>query len=264
MLSGAYYVVGDIHDFNHAPRAAISAYRRSLRFDPSEAAAWREIGGMLEWMGHHTRARTALRRALVLAPDDEYAQSDLRYLEQDGADAVFREGDPVWEVDELLARGRLDHAWTSARRFRGVRGLLCAARVLGARGDDGAVLRVWDRIVRSRSPVELSSGDWFFLPETVFEAREFWSGLWKLGRRLKAGVFVSSDTLIHALPRARAEHRSLKDGTTHQRLMIRYNLARTCDDIASLRRLLRGYPTWKEPREVLKRLEAQNSRSERR
>jgi hypothetical protein len=46
--------------------------------------------------------------------------------------------------------------------------------------------------------------------------------------------------------------------------MIRYNLAKTRDDIASLRRLLRGYPTWKEPREVLKRLEAQNSRSKRR
>jgi tetratricopeptide (TPR) repeat protein len=260
LLSGAYYVVGDIHDFNHAPRAAISAYRRSLRFDPSEAAAWREIGGMLEWMGHHNRARTALRRALALAPDDEYAQSDLRYLDQAGADARFREGDPVWEVDELLARGRLDDAWTSAHGVRGVHGLLCAARVLGARGHDGAVLRVWDRIVRSRSPVELSSGDWFFLPETVFEAPEFWCGLWKLGRRLKAGVFVSSDTLIHALPKARAGHRSLKDGTTYQRLMIRYNLARTRDDIASLRRLLRGYPTWKEPREVLKRLEARRSK----
>lgn len=70
LLSGAYYVVGDIHDFNGAPRAAISAYRRSLRFDPSEAAAWREIGGMLDRMGHRTRAaasggaKVALRAAM--------------------------------------------------------------------------------------------------------------------------------------------------------------------------------------------------------
>jgi tetratricopeptide (TPR) repeat protein len=214
LLSGAYYVVGDMHDFNGAPRAAISAYRRSLRFDPSEAAAWREIGGMLDRMGHRNRARNAVRRALALAPDDECAKSDLQYLEPDGADALFIEGDPVWEADELLARGRVEDAWTSARGVRGVRGLLCAARVLGARGDDGAVLRVWDRIVRSGSPVELSSGDWFFLPETVFEAPAFWSGLWKLGGRLKAGVFVSSDTLIHALPRAPAGRRSMRNGAS--------------------------------------------------
>jgi hypothetical protein len=58
-LSGAYYVVGDIHDFNHAPRAAIAAYRKSLRFAPEQAAAWREIGGMLGHMGDHARARRA-------------------------------------------------------------------------------------------------------------------------------------------------------------------------------------------------------------
>jgi tetratricopeptide (TPR) repeat protein len=264
LLSGAYYVVGDIHDFNGAPRAAISAYRRSLRFDPGEAAAWREIGGMLDRMGYRTRARSAVRRALALAPDDEYAKSDLQHLEPENADALFREGDPVWEADEMLARGRVEDAWPAVDGVRGVRGMLCAARVLGARGDDGAVLRVWARIVRSGSPVELSSADWFFLPETVFESPTFWSGLWHLGARLKAGVFVSSDTLIQAFARAPTGRRSLKDGVTQQRLMIRYNLARTRDDVPSLCSLLRRYPTWKEPREVLQRLEAQRSRSERR
>jgi hypothetical protein len=36
--------------------------------------------------------------------------------------------------------------------------------------------------------------------------------------------------------------------------MIRYNLARTHDDVPSLRALLQQYPTWKEPREALQRL----------
>jgi tetratricopeptide (TPR) repeat protein len=264
LLSGAYYVVGDIHDFNGAPRAAVAAYRKSLRFDKNEAAAWREIGSMLERMGLRPRARSALRRAVALDPNDGYAKTDLAYLGKDNAGALFREGDPVWEADELLARGRVDDAWTVARHTRGVRGLLCAARILGARGDDVAVLRVWDRILRSGAAVELSSGDWFFLPEVVFDAQAFWSALWKLRGRLQVSVFVSSDTLIHARSKASARRRTSNDGASLQRLMIRYNLARTREDARSLRALLHTYPTWREPRDCLKRLEALRSRSRQR
>jgi hypothetical protein len=116
-------------------------------------------------------------------------------------------------------------------------------------------MRTWDGIVRSRALVELTYGDWFFLPEAVFEAPAFWSALWRLGGRLKACVFVTSDTLLYALPKARPRLIS-SDGSAkrHQRLMIRYNLARTRDDVAALRALLQRFPTWKEPRDMVARL----------
>jgi hypothetical protein len=105
------------------------------------------------------------------------------------------------------------------------------------------------------APVDLAYGDWFFLPEAVFEAPAFWSALWRLGRRLKACVFVISDTLSYARPKARSRALSSSGSAKHhQRLMIRYNLARTRDDVASLRALLQRYPTWKEPRDMVARL----------
>jgi tetratricopeptide (TPR) repeat protein len=255
-LSGAYYVVGDIHDFNHARRAAIAAYRRSLRFDPGQAAAWREIGGMLRDPGHHARARGALRRALALDPQDACAQSDLAYLDQlQGSAPLFRQGDRVWEADELLARGKRDAAGKLVREARGPRGLLCAARILGAGGDSEGVMRTWDRIVRARGPVDLRYGDWFFLPEAVFDAPAFWSALWKLGGRLKSCVFVTSDTLWYARPKTRSRGLpSAESAKRYQRLMIRYNLARTRDDVPCLRALIQRYPTWKEPRDMVARL----------
>jgi tetratricopeptide (TPR) repeat protein len=258
-LSGAYYVLGDIHDFNHAPRAAIVAYRKSLRLDPRQAAAWREIGGMLRDMGHRAGARGALRRAVALDPEDAHAKSDLAYLDQlQGSASLFRQGDHVWEADELLARGKRDDAWKLVRGARGPRGLLCAARILGACGDSEGVMGTWDRIVRARGPVDLRYGDWFFLPRAVFEAPAFWSALWKLGGRLETCVFVTSGTLWYARPkRPKARSRAMSSGDSvkgYQRLMIRYNLARTRGDVGSLRALLQRYPTWKEPRDVLARL----------
>lgn len=110
-------------------------------------------------------------------------------------------------------------------------------------------------IVRARGAVDLGYGDWFFLPQAVFEAPAFWSALWKLGGRLKSCVFVTSDTLWYARPKTPPRVLpSAESAKGYQRLMIRYNLARTRDDVASLRALVQRYPTWKEPRDVLARL----------
>ncbi len=41
-LSDAYYVLGDIHDFNGAPKAAIKSYQKSIELSPS-SGSWREL-----------------------------------------------------------------------------------------------------------------------------------------------------------------------------------------------------------------------------
>ncbi len=249
-LSQACYVVRDVHDWNGAPRAAIAAYRRSLRHDPRQAASWREIGSMQDRMGDGRHARMALRRALALDPEDQCARDDLTTLNEHGATRVYDETDPVWTADELLARGHAQQESNVVSRVRGVRGLLCAARVHGARGDGAAVLRTWDRIARSHGSVELSYGDWFFLPSATFDEPAFWSALWSLGGRLSECVFVRSETLSDARSKERLPGRRSSRSRGTQRLMIRYHLARTRADASSLRRLLSLYPTWKEPRDL--------------
>ena len=69
-LGSAYYIVGDIHDFNHAPREALAAYRTSLRWWPDHGAAWREIGNMQQQVGQLDAARASLRKSLRLDPTE--------------------------------------------------------------------------------------------------------------------------------------------------------------------------------------------------
>ncbi|MDP2865075.1 MAG: hypothetical protein Q8O90_02410, partial [Elusimicrobiota bacterium] len=56
LISEAYYINGDIHDFNDAPQAAIRSYRRCLELDPKAGGAWREMGGMYGCLGHSKEA----------------------------------------------------------------------------------------------------------------------------------------------------------------------------------------------------------------
>ena len=59
LLADGYYCLGDVHHFNGVPRAAAKAYRRSARFDPSQGAAFRELGGMLASTGQRAGALAA-------------------------------------------------------------------------------------------------------------------------------------------------------------------------------------------------------------
>ena len=63
-----YYVLGDVHDINEAPLAAIRAYRCSARLWPVNGAAWREIGNMHEEMGENEKALRMLRKAVPAHP----------------------------------------------------------------------------------------------------------------------------------------------------------------------------------------------------
>lgn len=109
-LADAYYVLGDIHDLNDAPKAAIKAYSKSIALYPS-SGAWREIGGMHTNMGNIPEAIKCIETALSIDPEDEDALSDLEYIKDDSFDSqLFIVGDIFWDVRELLAKNALDDA----------------------------------------------------------------------------------------------------------------------------------------------------------
>lgn len=187
LAADAFYTLGDLHDFNGAPLAAIEAYRRCVTIDPQAGGAWRELGNMLANVGQTAEARRALRRALRCDPSDSYARDDLEALKD--ALPLYRPGDACWEANELLARHQPEAALTRLRRLSSVRARLVRLRALRALGQEERALQGWQELAKSRGPIALDWGDWFFLPPRLYESSAFWSSLDALADRLVPDVF---------------------------------------------------------------------------
>lgn len=191
LAADALYTLGDLHDLNGAPLAAIEAYRRCLRLEPRAGGAWRELGNMLANVGKTAEARRALRRALRCDPSDTYARDDLEGLKDTGP--LFRETDACWEANELLARREPEEALNRLRRLRSVRARLVRLRALGALGQEEQALRGWQELAKSRGRIELDWADWFFLPPGLYESAAFWKALDAVSDRLLPGVFPTAE-----------------------------------------------------------------------
>jgi hypothetical protein len=187
LAADALYTLGDLHDFNGAPLAAIEAYRRSVAINPQAGGAWRELGSMLANVGKTAEARRALRRALRCDPSDTYARDDLEALKD--TPPLYRQGDACWEANELLARHQPEAALARLRGLRSVRARLVRLRAMGALGQEEPALQGWQDLARSRGPIMLDWGDWFFLPPRLYENPAFWSSLDAVADRLVPGVF---------------------------------------------------------------------------
>ena len=73
LLSWCYYMIGDVHDFNQCPRAAIQAYQKSVSLWQKNAAALREMANMHETMGQYKKATSLLKKSIQIDPNDEHA-----------------------------------------------------------------------------------------------------------------------------------------------------------------------------------------------
>ncbi len=249
LASYGYYLLGDVHDFNHAPHAAIREYQKCLALEPAEAAAWREIGTCYQEMGNCRLALRALRRSIALDPQDEYAKSEMELLEEHGARSLYTAGDRVWQAAEHLARGRFRPALGMLGRRCTTAARLQRARILGAMGDTDGVIREWRRLDgqltapwratwkkhRTVRGAELEPGDWFFLPEAVWNDPEFWGLQWRLRGRL----FGASHP-----PRCGNED----DFFAPFAAKLRFHLARTRENARAAKHLSCQYPEWKVAR----------------
>ena len=255
LASIGYYVLGDVHDFNDAPKAAIRAYRRSISLCEEHGAAWREMGILLDGMGHHRRARNALQKAVALAPDDDLAKSELDGFSAQPPDddsALYKSGDPYWESSELMARGWLTQALARVVRRQGTKACRWRARIYGAMEERERVLREWKRMVGRSETFEVRYPDLFFLPKSVWDSPDFWCILWKL--RPQIANWMTFDF-----------HDSLFDagvtGRKHVDLYLQYHLARTRRDLAAARKLTKACPTWQEARVLVRRLRCEHGSS---
>lgn len=241
-----YYVLGDVHDFNHAPRAAIAAYRHSARLCPANAAAWREIGEICEEMGQHERAIRTLRKSIRIDSTEMWAVAALGALE-DGpvSKPRYHVGDAFWLSSEFLAASRHSQAIAVLAGKRSSRADRYRARVYGAVEDANRVLGLWERIAKQKGKLEIEAADWFFLPKAVWDSQDYWRTLWKIACRVKDWNVLKG-------------HESLCDaGIGNQERFecyLRYHLARTEHDHAAASELSKRYPQWREAAQLLKRL----------
>jgi tetratricopeptide (TPR) repeat protein len=267
LLADGYYCLGDVHHFNGVPRAAAKAYRRSARFDPSQGAAFRELGGMLASTGQRAGALAALRKAIRKDPDDNLAKRDLACVEQSDDTIEYHEGDKIWQANELLARGRAKEALREVAGLRRMSAKLVRARAFGLLEDIQATLSQWQKIANARDSVALEYADWYYLPTELYDDSRFWKALTAIGSRLEDGAYpveAMPDGPLGKVLRGPVDPRSSsKAARAHRlrcrRLWIRMELAISCEDVKALEKMAQKYPGWSSPIEELKRLRGEES-----
>lgn len=243
IAGSAYYVLGDVHDFNEAPLAAIRAYRCCTRLWPAAGPAWREIGGMYDRMGEYEKALRMLRKAVRVDPSDDNAVSDLEIFEEYPLSSPwYRLGDPYWQSSEFLAVSKHAQALGVLAGKRSQRADRFRARVYGAIEDGPRVLDSWRRVAKQSGRLRIDNADWFFLPVAIWNNPEFWTIFSGLASRIEDWGFLKGHEDLDAAGRERFE------------LFLRYHLARTQHNLAAARKLSSRHPQWKEAARLVKRL----------
>jgi len=249
LASGGRYCLGDVHDFNHAPLAAIREYRRSLRDWPENGAAWREIGSMLEFMGRNAEATRAMRKAVEIDPEDRYASGDLECaVLYQRTPPFYVKGDSLGRARELIASRRTAAALQLLSSHNSVAASQVRSRAFGMLGDGVSVLREWESIAAATGPVELDSADRFFLPRPLHDDPRWWQVLWRVRRRDDHGSWnLPESSYGHGTLRARIE------------LHLRHHLARTRRDAPALAAIARRHPWFVEARRDWRRLKGKRA-----
>jgi hypothetical protein len=136
---------------------------------------------------------------------------------------------------------------------RGMRSRQVRMVALGAIDNESAVMQEWSRIVRGRGVIELSCGDWFFLPATLWESPEFWENLLRVNARIiNLGLHSPNSEILG--PPELFDRPLEKPWKQIHRYAIEFHLARTRADKVMLRRLCRKFPKWDDCRLALQQL----------
>ncbi len=256
LIADGCYLLGDVHDFNGAPKAAIRAYRQCLSWDSRVGAAWREIGSMLERLGNFRAARSSLRKAVALDPEDEFAQMDLKALEEGRVASVYHLGDPLWSSSELLAQGRIKAAMVALARHTSVKARQARARILAACGESNLAIEEWSKIAKSSEPVEMMGADSFYTVDLLRDSAPFWELISRIAPRAQHGWWPIPDDLWKVIlggKRGKAKRqldaKSLRKGI---RVFSQYHVARITNDKRSMLMLVHKYPGWSEPKQWLR------------
>lgn len=253
LLASCYYEVGDIHDFNNAPLAAIAAYKRSIDWKPM-SGAYREVCNMCEKIGRLDEAIEYGRIAIAMDPDDDNAKSDLEEAEEalvkGVEDLLYTEGDRIWQADEHLARREPEAALSELGDGDDIDTILARARCLGALRKDSDCIAEWRRLPATRGTIDIDYRDWFFLPEALYESAELWSIMKQIHPRFGSGAFPAYDSL------SAGRASSGLDWQEEKAMIIDFKLAYCSKDRAGLEAIARACPEWTEAQDAVKEFAA--------
>ena len=260
IISDGYYVAGDVHDFNEAPKAAINSYKKSLEFDPLHGEAHREIANMLGHMGRYEEALIHSDRAIEINPDDECAISDRDIHTSDVRDLydnkgfidektsnthIYVQGDMFWQANEYLANADPQKA---LKLLDGINDEIVTLRAktlcYGALGETQKYLNTWSEIADKSTQIDMTYADWFFIETPVYENEDIWH-IWLASKAKYTGIFARFDSLS---ANKNYQSLSLDEGN---RLSMMYCAYESSDNKKELNKLYKRFPDWVEVKEAL-------------
>jgi hypothetical protein len=246
LLIETYTLLGDLYFVINAPCAYVRSYIRAVRLYPRRRSLLREaaeVVSMMEPSRQSGRCESLIRRVEreISAP-----ASVLGELTRPGRFA-YTSRDPVWLACERLARCQARGALDLVKKERGMRGRQVRMMAWGAMDKAHVVMQEWSSIARGRGKIDLGTGDWFFLPGTLWESPEFWETLLSVLPRIRDLCLDSPTSEIQGPPELLDRALPIRWTQVH-RCAIEFHLARTGNDKVALGRMCQKFPRWSDPR----------------
>ncbi len=260
LLGWSYYMIGDVHDFTHCPKAAIKAYRKSFEFDPLNAPAMREIGGCYYYMGQNKKAATVLKKALQIDPDDKYAAVDYQIAIEDPCEALYKKGDICWQAREFIAQDKPESAIKLLKGKRSIEAYKTMSRAHSVLEQGSEAVEQWQKIAKLTSKIEMTYADWFYMTDTVWNSVDFWQAITVCSKqnRFKYSMWPENSITDHIVDnvvnRKFYSKADLKRCNKNYFLIAQYHIARISKDVKLISKLLKQYPNWKEVRKLHNKL----------
>jgi tetratricopeptide (TPR) repeat protein len=248
LIADCFYVLGDVHDFNNAPKAAIKAYAKAIQYDHQFAAAYREMANMYSRIGNYEKATELISIAIHLEPDDKYAlldQEDIHQALEESKEPLYKESDKIWQCNELLANFQPQESLSLLQTTESVEYCKTSAQCYGALLDTQHYLKEWEKISQKNCEIEFKYADWFYMPETVFDSPEIWAIFLSISEKIKPSVFLSFDSLYQS-----ELYKNLNSNEQYK-LLIEFNIYRTESNKEKLTQLYKTYPCWHDLKEII-------------
>jgi tetratricopeptide (TPR) repeat protein len=266
LLSDCCYQIGDVHDFNDCPLAAIAAYKRSFDLDPTHAEALREMGVKYEDIGQYRKAVSVLKKSLKINPGDKNTQMDYEFALNSlkyGGPPLYKKGDTCWRARELLARDRPAAVLRLLKNKRSIPARQITACACGMLNDTDGIIEQWQRIAKARGMIETGYADWFYIEDCVWDNAIFWEIIADCARqnRFNHGVWPMIDslweTVIPQPANVRSFQKSKADRLRYNKrcfMTAQYHIARINRDSNLAQKLSRRYTNWTEIRKLLEQI----------
>lgn len=249
ILADCWHLVGEIHDFNHAPKKALAAFRKAIDFDPELVTAYLAVTDMLEQTGAYYEAFQYLNQAIEKDAEEE----SLLHLKQRIQDNMNYNHEPlytsrnvIWSYDECMANGDFNTVIEAIEKEENktVDLLRCLGRAYGGLGETALYLKTWEDILALQTELEIDFSDWFYMPQKVYEGEAIWLLFKAMNQWIMPSVFLETESL--------EEHYGIELTLEEQRAVVcDYHIYWAKKDQDSLQKMQLRFPEW----EVIKKRE---------